>query len=91
MQRESTTLRTFSGTRSCCALLALACSASATAQDTLSGLAYAQVDGTTLRLDLYRPAPGPVPLPLVIWVYGGGSRQIARTPRARRDRPRPTT
>jgi acetyl esterase/lipase len=62
------------------ALLALAgCLGSARAQ-TVAGLAYAQVDGATLRMDLYLPSGATSPVPVVVWVHGGGWCAGARAP-----------
>ncbi len=41
----------------------------------LRDLEYANVDGHSLKLDLYLPDPLPdEPLPLVVWIHGGGWR-----------------
>lgn len=59
----------------------LACVAgTAHAQDVLTGLEYARVDGQSLRLDLYRPAPAATPPAVVLWVHGGGWCAGARAP-----------
>ncbi|MCA9072647.1 MAG: prolyl oligopeptidase family serine peptidase, partial [Planctomycetaceae bacterium] len=38
-------------------------------------LEYAQVDGKSLKLDLYRPKKAQGQLPVVMWVHGGGWKQ----------------
>lgn len=51
------------------------------AQTTALGLEYAQVDGISLRLDLFRPADAPAAgAPVVLWVHGGGWCSGARAP-----------
>jgi acetyl esterase/lipase len=51
------------------------------AQTTALGLEYAQVDGFSLRLDLFRPAETPAAgSPVVLWVHGGGWCSGARAP-----------
>lgn len=47
----------------------------------LRDIDYAEVDGTSLRLDLYLPDPRPSePVPLVLWVHGGGWRAGSKQP-----------
>ena len=38
------------------------------------GIPFAKVEGTELKLDLYRPEPGHPPPGLIIWVHGGAWR-----------------
>ena len=53
----------------------------APAQTTTLGIEYAQVDGVSLRLDLFRPADAPAAgAPVVLWVHGGGWCSGARAP-----------
>lgn len=44
----------------------------ATPAQNLPNLTYATVDGTPLRLDLYRPPNPTAPTPVVLWIHGGG-------------------
>ncbi|MCU0756841.1 MAG: alpha/beta hydrolase [Xanthomonadales bacterium] len=48
----------------------------------LPNLTYATVDGTPLRLDLYRPTGATAPTPVVLWIHGGGWCAGARSPLA---------
>ena len=61
------------------ALAAVAWMAPVSAQ-TVPDIVYATVGPTTLRLDLYLPAPSGTPTPLVLWVHGGGWCAGARAP-----------
>lgn len=47
---------------------------------TVPDIVYATLGPTTLRLDLYLPAPSGTPTPLVLWVHGGGWCAGARAP-----------
>jgi acetyl esterase/lipase len=47
---------------------------------THSGLTYAVVGGTPLRLDLYLPTVGSAPFPCVVWIHGGGWQSGSRSP-----------
>lgn len=60
----------------CCALASCG-----TAHHVLRNIEYASVDGISLRLDLYLPAPRPnLPVPLVLWVHGGAWRAGSKQP-----------
>jgi acetyl esterase/lipase len=48
----------------------------------LPNLSYATVDGSPLRLDLYRPSAVANPTPVVLWIHGGGWCSGARAPLA---------
>lgn len=54
----------------------------ATPAQNLPNLTYATVDGTPLRLDLYRPSNPTAPTPVVLWIHGGGWCAGARSPLA---------
>jgi acetyl esterase/lipase len=60
-------------------LLALGCAGDARAAGTeLRDVSFAQVDGSSLRLDLYLPESGAKPVGLIVWVHGGAWRAGSR-------------
>src|SRR5689334_22101741 len=56
--------------------LGLCLAATASASEPARGITFARVDGTELKLDLYRP-DGP-PAGLIVWVHGGAWRGGSR-------------
>jgi len=42
--------------------------------ESLKDIEYAQVDGQSLRLDIYMPQQQTTPPPLLVWIHGGGWR-----------------
>ncbi len=49
-------------------------------EQTVPDIAYAEIDGIPLTLDLYLPDQGAGPHPLVVWVHGGGWRAGDKCP-----------
>jgi len=56
------------------------CTAPLIAHSVLRDIEYANVDGHSLRLDLYLPERVEAPVPLVLWVHGGGWRAGDKSP-----------
>jgi acetyl esterase/lipase len=52
------------------------------AAQSVPNVEYAQVGGTSLRLDLYLPSGTTMPVPVVLWIHGGGWCAGARAPLA---------
>ena len=71
-----------------CALMTLLAPLLVCAQTpTFADVAYAQVGGTTLRLDLYLPAATGTTAPVLVWIHGGGWCSGGRSPLAAYARP----